>query len=373
MSDLDIKKLNGLTDEHERRIKNLEASKVNKDLIVTVEQSEESLLFDQKNNSKIFKFTSNDDSYVIVKLRVTSNATFDVNQEIYLNGKLQIANLINFPFECEIPLKPRVGENQIKIVLNSNSTTKFKLDMYLSVKGNIVQSEKAYELGASMDEYVYLKTGDTVKGINTDTMETVVCYSGKQAVASCFLTGNYFAYLHKEDGVAKLERHIKGSSDSYKTVEGLESNYTDCSIEINNGYTYIYMLRGEIAYLYGYLSSTSSFLQKLPFRASRIFVFAGATGRYLYYTDLRGNCTVIKHYSYTNFRLEKTISLGKLKNARLSEENGKLVVLYKQGLVVVKKPVFENAEPTVVGIGDEAVITKNGVTVIRQSSKLIKL
>ena len=67
------------------------------------------------------------------------------------------------------------------------------------------------------------------------------------------------------------------------------------------------------------------------------------------------------------------VSLGKMENANLSEENDKLMVLYKQGLVVLKRPVFENAAPVVVGVGDEAVIADNGVTIVRKKDKLIKI
>ena len=373
MRELDIKRLNALTEDLEKRVNILEIKKVNREEIVTIEENVNDLLFKPTNNQKIFRFISKTSTYAVANITVNSGVTFSAQCDVMANGNLVKSKTVSFPFSLEVPFKTNMGENEIKIALSSERMpSSFKLDIAFSVTGNVMQKQNQNRIGVLFGDCCYYRFDDAIKSINVNTMETVACYTGKEAVAVGFLKGNYVCFLIKENGTVRIERHSMNSNDSYKTIP-IDIALSNCSIEVNNGVTYLYMLKGENAYMYGYMSENKTFLHKLPFKASYINCFLGSTGRYICYTDKRGNFSVVKHYSYTDYREEKSVSLGKLENANLSEEDGKLMVLYKQGLVIFKRPVFENADPVIVGVGDEAIITEQGVTVIRKKDKLIKL
>ena len=371
MSKLDISRLNALTDELEQRVKNLEIKKVNKEDIVTFECLDENLVFKPTNKEKVYKFISNKSTYIVVNLDVKSSATFIVECEIYANDVLIKNFSTNFPFTCELPVQTINGENTLKIVMYSTTiTASFKLDIGLSIMGDLKIKDANYKVGAFFDELVYFKKNDTIKCINANTMSVTYCYTGKEVLGAGYLRGNYTLIVVKEGDVVKLDKYSKDGVDPYNT-QYMYENFTACSAEVNNGVTFIIFIKGENVYMHA--TGTKTFFKKLPFKAKEVYTYRGETGRYIYYIDLRGNCNVIKHLSYTDYREEKRVSLGKLENVNLCEENGRLVALYKQGLVVLKKPVFENESPQIVGVGDEAVISGNGVTIIRRKDKLVKL
>ena len=373
MSDLDIKRLNGLTDELEKRIKTLETKKANKEEIITVSENASNLLFKPTNKAKSFKFISNEKSFVAVSIELLSPATFTAQLEVYANGQIVKNQAISFPFSCEIPMQTVIGENALKVVVYTNSTTaSFKLDINVSITGKIAKKEDVFGFCNILNDSVFFRHNDAIKDVNTNTMETIACYTNKDLVSVGFSRGNFVAYLVKENGVFEFIKHWSNSNDSYMT-KVMPIDCSDCALEIHNGVTYIVMIKGENVYMYGNMQDGTTFLQKLPFKAKSIKSLNGKSGRYIYYTDVRGNLTVVKHYSYTDYREESSVSLGKLENANLSEEDGKLMVLYKQGLVVLKKPVYVKSTPVVVGVGDEAVITEQGVTIIRKKDKLIRL
>ena len=373
MSDIDIKRLNNLTDELEQRVKKLETKKSDRDEIITITENAENLLFKPQNNAKTIKFNSNKKTFAVVGIDVISTATFNAQFEVYANEQLVKSQTIIFPFSCELAVQTKVGENVIKIVIYTSATTaSFKLDIKTTISGQIEKKEDKYRLGVVESGVVYLIQNDVIKAINTNTMETVVCYSNRDYVNAGYLQGNYTIYLIKDGGSVKTERHSLNSNDSYRTNE-VDINFTDCAIDVNNGVTYFVMVKGESVYMYAIKQDGTTFLEKLPFKAKTVRSFKGQTGRYLYYVDLRGNFNVVKHKSYHKYEEVEMVSLGKMENANLSEENDKLMVLYKQGLVVLKRPVFENAAPVVVGVGDEAVIADNGVTIVRKKDKLIKI
>lgn len=372
MNNSDLIRLNTITDELEIRVRNLESKKLNKEEMITIEESSENLLFKPTNGDKLFKFVSNTDSYVALNLEVESTATFNSQCEIYVNDTLVKQYNISFPFSCEVPIRAKAGENVVKIAIYTNAASAtFKVDAKISITGNVKVKEENVKLGALVEGMIYLKKGDVVKTIDSNTMETVACYTGREDVCVGFLRDNYMLFTIKEGDTVKLQRHERRSNNCYRT-DTVELEYKQADVEVFNGITSVYVIRGENVYMHAF-NANGSYVNNLPFKAKKVFVFNGNTGRYIYLVDVRGNCTVVKHNSHVDFREEKRVSLGKLINANLSEENGKLVVLYKQGLVVVKRPVFEESLPEAVGVGDEGVITDEGVTIIRKKDKIIKL
>ena len=372
MRENDIARLNALTDDLERRVKNLEIKKVNKDEQATIEFVDENMLFRPLNKEKIFKFSSRKNTYAVLNIEIKSSAAFRVQCEIYANGVLVKESSTSFPFTCELPMQTIDGENELKIVVYSNSSTaSFDVNMKVSICGFVQKKEDDIKLAVVSQGQIFLRKNDTIKGINTDTLKTVICYTGKDASCLAASKTSYLTYVVKSGNTLKLERHNKENNVSYKT-ETLTDDFNRCAVEINGSITYLFCIKGENVYMYvKQLSGTV--IKKLPFKAKDIFTYQGLTGRYIFYVDLRDNVTAIKHVSNLDYEEEKRVSLGKLENANICEEGGKLVALYKQGLVVLKKPVFESGEPTIVGIGDEGVISEDGVTIIRQKDKLIRL
>ncbi|MBR2384494.1 MAG: hypothetical protein IKA99_02680 [Clostridia bacterium] len=373
MTELDIKRLNNLTDDLERRVNLLEVKKANKENIITIEERFENLLLKTANKTKNFYFSCEKVTFVVVNLEVLSPETFEAQFEFLVNGNVVQSGNLQLPISCEIPIKTKIGENVLTVSIKKpSSITSFKVDMYFSIMGEIIKSRKKTGIGVLFQNYVYFRDSDTIKCVNVDDMQTEVCYSGKDLVSVGYLNDNELYFLTKADGKAKIDKHMVGSNYSSLT-RYIDANFTDCALEVCDGIIYVFMLRGDSVFVRIITTDNMNTLYKLPYKASGIKTFSGTTGRYLCLTDFRGTLTVIKHSSVERFIAEKAISLGRVENANLSEEDGKLMVVYKQGLVVVKKPVFESVEPIVVGIGDEGVITKQGITVIRKNQTLIKL
>ena len=308
MSDTDIKRLNNLTDELEQRVKKLETKKSDKEEIVTITENAENLLFKPTNDTKVFKFISTKKTFAVVDIEVLSPATFNAQFEMFVNGKQIKSQTITFPFFSEIPIKTIVGENVLKVVIYTSATTaSFKLDLKLNITGNVVKKESNFRLGSIDNEMIYLVHNDSVKGINTNTMETNICYTNKDYATVGFLRGNYNVYLIKCDGVIKIEKHARDTNNSYATID-VSIDFTDCAIEITNGVMYIARIKGENVYLYIDRLNGKTDLVKLPYKAKNIKILNGTTGRYIYFVDLRGGLNVIKHYSYTSYKEEKIVS-----------------------------------------------------------------
>lgn len=374
MRDLDIKRLNALTDELERRIKILESKKTEKkQSIPIIEEISEGLLFRPENNVKRFEFKALNSTYAVLKVEISSPLTNAVICEIYCNGELQKQVKSTFPLECALPIKTVKGENQVKIkVINEQSTASFKLDIKLTIQGEVEEKPIKYRLGNLIGEMSYIKYGSSAICFNSETLEPIICYTDRDVLGVGCLKLNYVAILVKDENGTRFLRHERNFNTPYKT-EVLDEEVLDCDVDVHNGVIYLYILNGNDAYIFGYMSDGYKFKEKLPFNAAKIGHYNGTTGRYIFYTDLKGVVNVIKHKSYKSYDPIESISLGKLENANICEENGELIVTYKQGVFVMKKPVFRDEAPSVMGIGDEGIISNLGYTIIRQKNKIIKL
>ena len=372
MMERDITRLNVLTDELDKRVKNLEINKVKKEEIKAIEYAATEMIFRPNNKEKLLKFYTNKSTYVVVNLECKSSASFSVQCEVYANGILIKSFKTSFPISLELPMKTLDGENTLKIAIYSETaTSNFKVDIKASVNGYVSKKEDDIKIGVITAGQIFYRKNDVIKSINTDTMETKVCYTGKDYSCIASSQASYLLYVLKTGNEIKLERYSKDSSMSIKT-ETMTEDFTRFAVDISSGITYIICIKGENVYMYVKQIGNTTYV-KLPFKAKNIYTYHGATGRYVYYVDLRDNVTVVKHVSNLDYEEEKRVSLGKLENVNLCEEDGKLIALYRQGLVVVKRPVFESGETEIVGIGDEGIITADGVTIIRQKDKLIKL
>ena len=373
MRDLDVRRLNDLTDELDRRLKKLENQKSKQDELTLIEESYEGLVFNLNNNGKRISFISKKDSYVALQFEASSSLSNTVNLQIFCNGVLIKEIESAFPIDYQIPIKVSKGENQISlVVINGTSMENYEIDIKFSIQGEIEQKPTVYKLGNALGEYSYLKYGDTAICFNTNTMQTVICKMNKEALGVGFYAGNFIKLLSRDETGTYLERYERGRSVPYKTTQ-LSEDVGDCEIDINNGVTFLYELKGDSVIMRFVQNGVIIAKEILPIKASKITVFYGTTGRYLCYTDKKGNFTAIRHKSHLSYSPVETISLGKLENANLCEENGVLTVIYKQGLFVMKKPVQSNEEPTLVGFGDEGIISNLGHTIIRQKNNVIKI
>ena len=78
MMERDITRLNVLTDELDKRVKNLEINKIKKEEIKAIEYADTEMIFRPDNKEKLFKFYTNKSTYVVVNLECKSSATFSV-------------------------------------------------------------------------------------------------------------------------------------------------------------------------------------------------------------------------------------------------------------------------------------------------------
>ncbi len=374
MREDDLKRLNNLTEELERRIVRLESKTVKKEELSFIEESFEGLLFNQENNSKRLCFIGKKRDYAILNLQINSPLSGEVTCEIYCNGELLKSFQSAFPIACETHLLTQVGENRLKIVLkNEQSSASYSLDMSVSLKGYVQSKPVSCRIGNLLGENCYIIYGDTMQCINSDTMKTVTCYTDYDVVGAGYLKQNYNVFLLKKGDYLTAAKHVKDSNTAYGYID-VGFDVGDCvEMEVNNGVTYIYELKDGRLIFTGIKSDKTTFNEDINVNAVRFSIFSGDTGRYICYTDVRGNCYAIKHKSYLQYQYVEEYSLGKLQNANLCEENGELIVTYKQGLVVMKKPVTGEGEAVVMGVGDEGIISRSGVTLIRRANKLIKV
>ena len=131
-------------------------------------------------------------------------------------------------------------------------------------------------------------------------------------------------------------------------------------------------LKDNKLYMLSIASDGSIINTDLNITAKRFSIFSGDSGRYICYTDLKGNCYAIRNKSHITYATAEIYSLGKLENANLCEENGELVVIYKQGHIVMKKPVATRGEAVAIGVGEEGIISRTGAVLVRRGNKLIK-
>ena len=143
-------------------------------------------------------------------------------------------------------------------------------------------------------------------------------------------------------------------------------------LEVNNGVTYVFGLKDNKLYMLCIKSDGTIANNDLNISARRFSVFSGDSGRYIFYTDLKGNCFAVRNKSYMSYVPAERYSLGRLENANLCEENGELIVTYTQGNIVMKKPVIGDGEAVAIGVGEEGIISRTSAVLVRRGNKLIK-
>lgn len=373
MINLGLKRVQTAIEELEKRVYKLEAKVISSQGTSEIFQTVKDIPFSSSNNVKFFDFIGLKRMGAIIKIKISSSIDNQIYFNFYHNDVLKKHVNGNCPIEVELDVITEIGNNRITVeALGFTDGETHVLSFDVSIVGFADNQPIEPHLGYVGDNFLYLVQGDTIKCIDSSTMQTRLTSTGNDDADMAYYEQDFLVIMKRKGEDVLLERYDKAYK--YYSCQSFKDKFTDCAITCYDGYIDVIYVKSN--YLYHtacFMYSPQYITQKLPIKAKSVRAFVFNSIRYLLYKSLTDNYFVVSVNQSVSFKAEKTYSIGKVENANLCLVDGTIYVTYKQGNSVMKRKLDFSDEPTLLGVGDEGVITGDGSVIIRRGDELIKL